>query len=86
MSASGPSGPLVEVCCRLKNQIRNDISCKLSPVRSFICNIKVYLLPEIQESTVQFVIIGVLRVKIKAVFISKPFQTPDKKLFDTDVI
>ena len=42
------------------------------------------LLPEIQES-VQFIMIGVLRVKAKAVFISKPFQTPDKKIFDTDV-
>ena len=38
------------------------------------------LLPEIQESSVQFVMIGVLRVKTKAVFISKPFQTPDKKI------
>ena len=30
--------------------------------------------------------IGVLRVKTKApaVFISKPFQTQDKKIFDTD--
>ena len=42
------------------------------------------LLPEIQES-VQFVMIGVLRVKTKAVFILKPFQTPDNKIFDTDV-
>ena len=39
------------------------------------------LLPEIQE-IVQFVMISVLRVKTKAVFI---FQTPDKKIFDTDV-
>ena len=37
------------------------------------------LLPEIQESSVHFVMIGVLRVKTKAVFISKPCQTPDKK-------
>ena len=37
-------------------------------------------LPEIQES-VQFVMIGVLSVKTKAVFTSKPFQTPDKKIF-----
>ena len=36
------------------------------------------LLPEILESNVQFVVIGVLRVETKAVFISKPFQTPDK--------
>ena len=43
------------------------------------------LLPEIQESSVQFVMIGVLRVKTKGVFISKPFQTPDKKIFDTGV-
>ena len=43
------------------------------------------LLPEIQEGSVQFVMIGVLRVKTKAVFISKPLQTPDKKIFDTDV-
>ena len=43
------------------------------------------LLPEIQESSVQFVMISVLRVKTKVVFISKPFQTPDKKIFDTDV-
>ena len=42
------------------------------------------LLPEIQES-IQFFMFGVLRVKTKAVFISKPFQTPDKKIFDTDV-
>ena len=42
------------------------------------------LLPEIQES-VQFVMIGVLRVKTIAVLISKPFQTPDKKIIDTDV-
>ena len=41
------------------------------------------LLPEIQES-VQFVMIDVLRVKTKAVFISKPFQTSDKKIFDID--
>ena len=34
----------------------------------------------------QFVMIDVLRVKIKAVFIPKPFQTSDKKIFDTDVI
>ena len=47
-----------------------------------ICNIKVYYLPEIQECKVQFVMIDVRRVKIKAVFISKPFQTPDKKIFD----
>ena len=33
----------------------------------------------------QFVMVGVLRVKIKAVFISKPFQTPNKKMFGTDV-
>ena len=39
------------------------------------------LLPEIQESSVQFVMIGVLRVKTKAIFISKPFPTPDKKIF-----
>ena len=30
--------------------------------------------------------IGVLRVKIKAVLISKPFQAPDKRFFDTDMI
>ena len=35
--------------------------------------------------SVGFVMIGVLRVKTKAVFISKPFQTPDKNIFDTDV-
>ena len=34
----------------------------------------------------QFVMIDVLRVKIKVVFISKPFQTPDKKIFDIEVI
>ena len=34
----------------------------------------------------QFVMIGFLRVKTKAVFISKSFQTPDKKIFDTFVI
>ena len=28
----------------------------------------------------------VLRVKIKAVLSSKPFQAPDKKFFDTDMI
>ena len=33
-----------------------------------------------------FVMIGVLRVKIKAVLISKPFQAPDKKIFDTELI
>ena len=43
------------------------------------------LLPEILESSVQFVMIGVLRVETKAVFISKPFQTPGKKFFDTNV-
>ena len=42
------------------------------------------LLPEVQES-VQFIMFGVLGVKTKAVFISKPFQTPGKKIFDTDV-
>ena len=50
------------------------------------------LLPEIQER-VQFVMIGVLRVKTKAVIISKPFQNSRleaielqiKKIFDTDV-
>ena len=41
------------------------------------------LLPEIQESSVQFVMISVLRVETKVVFISKPFQTPDKTIFDT---
>ena len=30
--------------------------------------------------------IGDLRVKIKAVLISKPFQAPDKRFFDTDMI
>ena len=30
--------------------------------------------------------IGVLRVKIKVVLISKPFQAPDKIFFDTDMI
>ena len=43
------------------------------------------LIPQIQESSVQFVMISVLRVKTKAVFISKHFQTPDKKIFDSDV-
>ena len=39
-----------------------------------------------QKHTVHFVMIGVLRVKIKAVLISKPFQAPDKRFFDTDMI
>ena len=39
-----------------------------------------------QKRTVHFVMVGVLRVKIKAVSISKPFQAPDKRFFDTDMI
>ena len=39
-----------------------------------------------QKCTVQFVMRGVLRVKIKAVLISKPFQVPDIKIFDTEMI
>ena len=66
-----------KVCCCPRNQIRNDISCELSADRWFIWNIKVYFLPEIQaihwsqKCTVQFVMIGVLRVKIKAVSSSR---------------
>ena len=54
-----------EVFCCLRNQIRNDISCEQSFGRWFICNIKFYYLPNIHECTVQFVLINILRVKIK---------------------
>ena len=42
------------------------------------------ILPEIHESE-QFVMTSVLRVKTKAVFISKHFQNTDKNISDTDV-
>ena len=64
--------------------MRNDISCELSAVRRFYATSgSIYSLNF--KSPVQFIMVGVLRVKIEAVFISKPFQTPNKKIFDTDV-
>ena len=43
-----------------RNQIRDDISCELSNGRRFMCNIKVYFLPEILKVYI-FVMIGVFR-------------------------
>ena len=56
----------------LRNQIRNDISYELSGGRRFICNIKVYFLPEILKVYIAICHDRCLeRYKIKAVLISK---------------